>query len=150
MCKVQFGASAVAVFAARAVSGCYSAAMLDQPTLRQSTPRHATYSDDEQILRISYLNDNPPESRPQISIEPRTSAWIQKNSWFQPKSEDFDPEMHEEAIRYARRMERRFCAKDRDDEIGSVDYFTEIDRHMRRKFPDTFSAQSTPSRLRTH
>jgi hypothetical protein len=82
----------------------------------------------------------------QVSLEPRTANWIQKNSWFQPKSEDFDPEMHEEATLYARRVERRFRAEGRDDEIGSVDYFTEIDRHMRREFPDAFAAQSTPSK----
>jgi hypothetical protein len=82
----------------------------------------------------------------QVSLEPRTASWIQKNSWFQPKSEDFDPEMHEEATLYARRVERRFRSEGRDDEIGSVDYFTEIDRHMRREFPDAFAAQATPSK----
>jgi hypothetical protein len=84
--------------------------------------------------------------RQQVSLEPRTANWIQKNSWFQPKSEDFDPEMHEEATLYARRVERRFRSEGRDDEIGSVDYFTEIDRHMRREFPDAFSAQSAPNK----
>jgi hypothetical protein len=84
--------------------------------------------------------------RQQISLEPRTAGWIQKNTWFQPKSEDFDPEMHEEATLYARRVERRFRSEGRDDEIGSVDYFTEIDRHMRREFPDAFSAQSAPNK----
>ena len=91
-------------------------------------------------------NAPPQAPRQQVSLEPRTAGWIQKNSWFQPKSEDFDPEMHEEATLYARRVERRFRSEGRDDEIGSVDYFTEIDRHMRREFPDAFSAQSAPSK----
>jgi hypothetical protein len=82
----------------------------------------------------------------QVTLEPRTASWIQKNTWFQPKSEDFDAEMHEEATLYARRVERRFRSEGRDDEIGNVDYFTEIDRHMRREFPDAFSAQATPSK----
>lgn len=82
----------------------------------------------------------------QVSLEPRTANWIQKNSWFQPQSPDFDPEMHEEATLYARRVERRYRAEGRDDEIGGVDYFTEIDRHMRREFPDAFSAPATPSK----
>ena len=82
----------------------------------------------------------------QVTLEPRTAGWIQKNTWFQPKSEDFDPEMHEEATLYARRVERRFRSEGRDDEIGSVDYFTEIDRHMRREFPDAFSTPSTPNK----
>jgi len=84
--------------------------------------------------------------QPQVTLEPRTVSWIQKNTWFQPQSTDFDAEMHEEATMYARRVERRFRSEGRDDEIGNVDYFTEIDRHMRREFPDAFSAQSTPSK----
>lgn len=82
----------------------------------------------------------------QVSLEPRTAGWIQKNTWFQPQSEDFDPEMHEEATLYARRVERRYRSEGREDEIGGVDYFTEIDRHMRKEFPDAFSATSTPAK----
>jgi len=84
--------------------------------------------------------------QPQVTLEPRTVSWIQKNTWFQPQSTDFDAEMHEEATMYARRVERRFRSEGRDDEIGNVDYFTEIDRHMRREFPDAFSAPSTPNK----
>jgi len=69
-----------------------------------------------------------------------------ENDWFQPQSPEFDPEMHEEATLYARRIERRYRSEGRDDEIGGVDYFTEIDRHMRKEYPDAFSAVSTPSR----
>ena len=82
----------------------------------------------------------------QPSLEPRTAQWIQKNSWFQPQSQDFDPEMHEEATLYARRIERRYRSEGRDDEIGGVDYFTEIDRHMRKEFPDAFTSVPTPSK----
>jgi hypothetical protein len=87
-----------------------------------------------------------PKSQPQPSLEPRTAGWIQKNEWFQPQSPEFDPEMHEEATLYARRIERRYRSEGRDDEIGGVDYFTEIDRHMRKEYPDAFSAVSTPSK----
>ena len=80
------------------------------------------------------------------SLEPRTAQWIQNNPWFQPQSADFDPEMHEEATLYARRVERRYRAEGRGDDIGSLEYFTEIDRHMRREFPDAFSEVSTPSK----
>lgn len=79
-------------------------------------------------------------------LEPRTAQWIQKNAWFQPQSPDFDPEMHEEATLYARRVERRYRAEGRDDEIGNIEYFTEIDRHMRKEFPDAFSNVATFSK----
>jgi len=87
-----------------------------------------------------------PRAEPQTTLEPRTAGWIQKNEWFQPQSPEFDPEMHEEATLYARRIERRYRAEGRDDEIGGVDYFTEIDRHMRKEYPDAFSAVSSPSK----
>jgi len=87
-----------------------------------------------------------PEAAPQTTLEPRTAGWIQKNEWFQPQSPEFDPEMHEEATLYARRIERRYRSEGRDNEIGGVDYFTEIDRHMRKEFPDAFSSVSTPSK----
>jgi hypothetical protein len=87
-----------------------------------------------------------PRPEPQTTLEPRTAGWIQKNDWFQPQSPEFDPEMHEEATLYARRIERRYRSEGRDDEIGGVDYFTEIDRHMRKEYPDAFSTVSTPSK----
>jgi len=87
-----------------------------------------------------------PKAEPQTTLEPRTAGWIQKNDWFQPQSPEFDPEMHEEATLYARRIERRYRSEGRDDEIGGVDYFTEIDRHMRKEYPDAFSTVSTPSK----
>lgn len=87
-----------------------------------------------------------PQPQQQITLEPRTKDWIEKNTWFQPQSPDFDPELHEEATIYARRIERRYKADGRADEIGSASYFKEIDRHMREEFPDVFQGQSTPKK----
>lgn len=77
------------------------------------------------------------EQRP-VSLEPRTAQWIQRNSWFQPQSPDFDPEMHEEATLFAKRVERRLRADGREEEIGSAAYFKQIDQHIREEFPDAF------------
>lgn len=82
----------------------------------------------------------------QPTLEPRTADWIQRNTWFQPNSPDFDPEMHEEATIHARRIERRYRAEGREDEIGGVEYFTEIDRIMQREFPDAFSERAAPTK----
>lgn len=87
------------------------------------------------------------ERRPaQPTLEPRTAEWVTRNTWFQPQSQDFDPEMHEEATIYARRIERRYRAEGREDEIGGVEYFTEIDRHMQQEFPDAFSERVVASK----
>lgn len=88
----------------------------------------------------------PQAAAPQPTLEPRTAEWIAGNAWFQPQSSDFDPEMHEEATIYARRIERRYRSEGREDEIGGVEYFTEIDRHMQTEFPDAFSERSVPSK----
>lgn len=85
-------------------------------------------------------------SQGQVSLEPRTRDWIEKNAWFQPQSADFDPEMHEEATIYARRVERRYKADGRADEIGSSAYFKEIDKHMRAEFPDAFDDKPAPKK----
>lgn len=90
-----------------------------------------------------------PEQKPaqqNVSLEPRTRDWISKNTWFQPQSPDFDAEMHEEATIYARRIERRYKAEGRADEIGSAAYFKEIDRHVRTEFPDAFDDKPAPKK----
>ena len=101
---------------------------------------------EQKVLAPEVQKQVQPRAEPQPTLEPRTAGWIQKNEWFQPQSPEFDPEMHEEATLYARRVERRYRSEGRDDEIGGVDYFTEIDRHMRKEYPDAFSAVSTPSK----
>lgn len=87
-----------------------------------------------------------PQQQRQVTLEPRTRDWIDKNSWFQPQSPDFDAEMHEEATMFARRLERRFKADGRADEIGSSSYFKEIDKHMRAEFADAIPDRSAPKK----
>ena len=80
----------------------------------------------------------PKNEQRQVSLEPRTAQWIQRNTWFQPQSPDFDAEMHEEATLFAKKVERRLRADGREDEIGSAAYFKQIDQHIREEFPDAF------------
>jgi hypothetical protein len=88
----------------------------------------------------------PQPQKQQVTLEPRTRDWIEKNSWFQPQSSDFDAEMHEEATMFARRLERRFKADGRADEIGNSSYFKEIDKHMRAEFADVIPDRSAPKK----
>lgn len=86
-----------------------------------------------------------PESQ-QPALEPRTRDWIASNTWFQPQSPDFDREMHEEATTYARKLERRFKAEGRSEEIGSKQYFADIDKYVRGEFPEAFEGAATPKK----
>jgi hypothetical protein len=88
----------------------------------------------------------PQQKQPQVTLEPRTRDWIEKNPWFQPQSSNFDPEMHEEATIFARRLERRYKSDGRADEIGSASYFKEIDKHMRAEFADAIPDRSAPKK----
>jgi hypothetical protein len=88
----------------------------------------------------------PQQQQQQVTLEPRTRDWIEKNPWFQPQSSEFDAEMHEEATIFARRLERRFKADGRADEIGSSSYFKEIDKHMRAEFADAIPDRSAPKK----
>lgn len=85
-------------------------------------------------------------SQQQVSLEPTTAAWIESNSWFQPQSPNFDAEMHEEATQYARKIERRYRASGRADEIGGAKYFKEIDAYIREEFPDAFEPAVKPKK----
>lgn len=85
-------------------------------------------------------------SAQQPTLEPRTRDWIAANTWFQPQSPDFDREMHEEATTYARKLERRFKAEGRAEEIGSKQYFADIDKYVRGEFPEAFEEAATPKR----
>lgn len=85
------------------------------------------------------VRDNVRETQKEpVQLEATTAKWIQKNSWFQPQSPDFDPEMHEEATGFAQTLERRLRRAGRGDEIGSVAYFKQIDDHIRQEFADAF------------
>lgn len=89
---------------------------------------------------------DPQPDRQTPTLEPTTAEWIRKNEWFQPQSPNFDAEMHEEATIYARRIERRYRAEGRADEIGSDTYFREIDKHVRTEFPDAFVGKAAPKK----
>jgi len=84
------------------------------------------------------------QTRPQL--EPKTAEWIRANDWYQPNSANFDAEMHEEATLYAKRIERRYRAEGRGEEIGSDSYFKEIDQHMQEEFPDAFEGRAAPKK----
>jgi len=87
-----------------------------------------------------------PDEQQRPQLEPTTAEWVQANDWFQPQSPNFDAEMHEEATLYARRVERRYRADGRGDEIGGTTYFREINKHMEEEFPDAFEDRSAPKR----
>jgi len=99
---------------------------------------------EREVVRPVQQQAQPETQQP--TLEPRTRDWIAANTWFQPQSPDFDREMHEEATTYARKLERRFKAEGRGEEIGSKKYFADIDKYVRGEFPEAFEGEATPKK----
>jgi hypothetical protein len=79
-----------------------------------------------------------PQAPQQAQVAPDTAAWIAANPWFVPNSPDYDEELAAEAQHFARKMEIRLKREGKADQIGSREYFTIIDEHLRGEFPDAF------------
>lgn len=76
----------------------------------------------------------------QVKVEPRTQAWIEANPWFVPGTQDYDPELAVDAQAFAKKLEIRLQREGRAAEIGSADYFRQIDDYMAKTYPDVFEA----------
>jgi hypothetical protein len=77
--------------------------------------------------------DHGEEFRPakqEAKMPPKTKRWLDKNSdWF-----GVDEEMTYSAVGLDKKLQKQYGA----DYIGSDDYFQEVDRTMRKRFPDYF------------
>jgi hypothetical protein len=75
-----------------------------------------------------------PTQAAEPKVSPRTKAWLETNSdWF-----GADDEMTMAAMGLDKRLQREYGA----DYIGTEDYFKQIDRTMRKRFPEHFGEQS--------
>ena len=75
----------------------------------------------------------------EAQLHPDTQAWVDANPWFQPGSEDFDPNMHNAAARYGALLEAEYAQEGRAAAVGSAEYFAQIDTYMRTRFPDAYA-----------
>jgi hypothetical protein len=71
-------------------------------------------------------------------VDPRTSDWVGRNTWFNPAAADYDPEMRTYAESVGTQINLRLARNGKQNEIGGPGYWMEIDRHMRTEFPDAF------------
>ena len=98
-------------------------ALLEQRPLR-SAPKGAPAS--AATTTTTTTSTSAPE-RPRI--DPRTTAWLQDNPWFQKKGE-------EERTQMAYAVSDNLTAQ--GIEVGSDEYFKRIDARLREVFPDKF------------
>lgn len=73
------------------------------------------------------------QEAPQQEVTPRLQKWLKKNSWFKR-----DEDMTLDALQIDQDL------KDDGVEVGSVEYFNEVDKRMRELYPEKLKAPSKP------
>lgn len=88
----------------------------------------------QQQPRQAQPNQQQPAPAP---LRQETQDWAKQNdSWFNPRSPDYDPDMRREAEAIAMRIEAQYDRAGRAQDIGGKDYIDGITAEMRKSFPD--------------
>lgn len=102
-------------------------------TAQEEVAKATLKIDKAQTMRPIQMEDGgefKPVRHEEPKVSPKTKRWIDKNSdWF-----GVDDEMTMLAMGLDKKLQRQYGA----DYIGTDDYFQEIDRTMRKRFPDYF------------
>lgn len=75
----------------------------------------------------------PEQSQQPQRLDPKTQAWLDKNSWY-----GVDDDMSFLAMGIHRKLERNGVV------TGSDEYWNAIDTEMRKRFPEKFAGENTP------
>jgi len=102
-------------------------------TAQEEVSRATLKMDKAQTMRPIQMDEEEafkPARQEEPKISPKTKKWIEKNNeWF-----GVDDEMTMLAMGLDKKLQRQYGA----DYIGTDDYFQEIDRTMRKRFPEYF------------
>lgn len=102
-------------------------------TAQEEVSKATLKMDKAQTMRPIQMQEEEefkPARQEEPKISPKTKKWIEKNNeWF-----GVDDEMTMLAMGLDKKLQRQYGA----DYIGTDDYFQEIDRTMRKRFPEYF------------
>ena len=101
-------------------------------TAQEEVSKATLKMDKAQTMRPIELQEEEfkPARQEEPKVSPKTKKWIEKNNeWF-----GVDDEMTMLAMGLDKKLQRQYGA----DYIGTDDYFQEIDRTMRKRFPEYF------------
>ena len=102
-------------------------------TAQEEVSKATLKMDKAQTMRPIQMQEEEefkPARQEEPKISPKTKKWIEKNNeWF-----GVDDEMTMLAMGLDKKLQRQYGA----DYIGTDEYFQEIDRTMRKRFPDYF------------
>lgn len=104
---------------------------LTEASLKQDRAKNyrPSLQNEENEVQIQQPRSMPQESP---SIDPLTSEWLDRNGWYGP-----DEEMTALALGTHARLEKQFGK----GYIGTEEYFNDIDKTMRKRFPENFSEE---------
>lgn len=89
---------------------------------------------------------DPAARQQQKTLQPNRLAepvkqWIDQNSWFDERTEEYNEDMHLEAVEYAKVLEARMIRQGKAAEINTPSYFAKIQEHMVQEYPAEFGAE---------
>lgn len=70
----------------------------------------------------------------EVPYQDVAKEWMNKNSWANPKSFDFDQEMHDEADDYSLFLMNKYRRIGKENEIGSAQFFNEISDYIESQY----------------
>jgi hypothetical protein len=86
-------------------------------------------------IEVKEKEYSPPQQTQRQTQSPRTEQWLENNGdWFGK-----DDEMTMAAMGIDKRLQREYGA----DYVGSKEYFQEVDKTMRKRFPEYFGAKNS-------
>ena len=95
-----------------------------------------------------YPDPNSYQEPAEVPFDETGRAWMEKNTWANPDSTDFDEEMYQDADNYSIRLARKYKLEGRGSEIGTDDFFNEITDYVKNSY-DIVNTNPLPSKPQT-
>lgn len=109
-----------------------------QEKLNQASFKLQQLNSYQPTLQASDFEVEQPVQTPQVpQLDTKTLAWQERNTWY-----GTDPEMTASALG----LHQKLVNERGQQFVGSDEYWTAIDKTMRRRFPDYFGEEAAPSR----
>ena len=83
---------------------------------------------------------------PAVELNEDTQGWLESNTWFDPRSEDFDPEMSQDVQDYSAILERKYIKQGREDSVFTQEYYNEINRFIAENYGDEENVSAKQAR----
>lgn len=70
----------------------------------------------------------------EVEINENMQEWLEENPWIVPSSPEYDADMAEEVVAYAKALDRRYARNGMSNKIASPEYFNEVNNYIQEQF----------------